>query len=264
MLCVKRRIVASLANNYTSYSETKSTLVMHSSLPVVRRVSWVAILAAVMLCAQAQVSRKKIVLKVNLGGGPVGDFLGEDQVLDMSEFAKTTSRGAVVQNTDQPDIFQSQRFARGSDFALRLPVPDGVYSVILLFAETFEKACVTGGRVFDISLGTPVSGVSKVEDAFDLFANAGCKTAYGKKFDNVPSKEGIVVHLGQIAQHPTLSGFIVEGFPQPKGDGSEFLAIGHASDAGQMTGAPSGMGLAGENRVGHLERIADTMGSYLG
>lgn len=164
---------------------------------------------------------------MNLGGPPVGDFLSEEQVLDVSALSKNTVR-SPVQNTDTPAVFQSQRFARGTDFSLRLPLPDGLYTVTLLFAETFQPACVPGGRVFDIGFGTPVSGVTKLVDGFDVFANAGCNAAFGKKFENVPSKDGIVVHLGRRNQHPTLAGFIVEGYPVPKGDGSEYKAIARA------------------------------------
>lgn len=183
---------------------------------------------------------QKISLKVNLGGGPVGDFLGEEQVLDMTGFSKNVAR-VPIQNTDQPELFQSQRFARSSDMTLRIPVPDGVYSVTLLFAETFRPACVPGARVFDISLGTPVSGVTKVVDKFDVFQAAGCTAAHGKRFDNVLSKEGIVVHLSQIAQHPSLAGLIVEGFPQPKGTGEEYKAIARA-EGDPMVG---GTGMSG-------------------
>lgn len=159
------------------------------------------------------------------------DFLGEDQFMDVEGLAKTVTRINIA-NTDQAEIFQSQRFSRGEDFTIRIPVSDGIYSVTLLFAETYAKACVPGGRVFDISLGTPVSGVTKVIDNFDVFQAAGCSSAYGQKFEKVPSKEGIVVHLTQKAQHPSLCGFIVEGFPLPKGDGSEYKPVGRITAPG--------------------------------
>lgn len=197
------------------------------------------LLLSLLTIARAQ----KISLKVNLGGGPVADFLGEEQVLDMSGFSKNVARDPI-QNTDQPEVFQSQRFARSSDLTLRLPVPDGIYSVTLLFAETFRPACVPGARVFDISLGTPVSGVTKIVDKFDLFQSAGCQAAHGKRFDGVPSKEGIVVHLTQVAQHPTLAGFIVEGFPQPKGTGKEYQAIAQAPLSPMTDGVAMPMGAA--------------------
>ncbi|KAI0559891.1 Malectin [Gracilaria domingensis] len=164
--------------------------------------------------------------------------------MDMEDFAKNVVRSPIA-NTDQQEVFQSQRFSRGDDFTMRIPVPDGIYSVTLLFAETYQQACVPGGRVFDISLGTPVSGVTKVVDNFDVFQAAGCSSAFGQKFDRVPAKEGIVVHLTQKAQHPTLCGFIVEGFPVPKPDGSEYKAIARAP-AGAQGGDVAAEGMSGE------------------
>lgn len=175
--------------------------------------------------AQAVPETKKIILKVNFGGGPVADFLGEDQVLDMSAFSKNIAR-VKIENTDHPEIFQSTRFARKKDMSFRIPVPTGLYSITLLFAETFRPACTPGARVFDIAIGTPVSGVTKIVQDFDLFQSAGCLTAHGKRFDKVPSKDGIVIHLSHKFQHPSLCGFIAEGFPLPVGDGSEFKAVG--------------------------------------
>lgn len=185
----------------------------------------------VLTSAQQTSDNKKILLKVNLGGGPVSDFLGEEQVLDMSDFSKNVAK-VRIQNTDQPEIFQTTRFARANDMTFRIPVPTGIYSVTLLFAEGFRPACTPGGRVFDIHIGTPVSGVTKIVDGFDLFQNAGCHSAHGKRFNQVPSKDGIVVHLVRRAQHPALAGFIVEGFPMPVGDGSEFKSVGRSSSGG--------------------------------
>lgn len=189
--------------------------------------------------AQQSTENKKIQLKVNLGGGPVSDFLGEDQVLDMSDFSKNVAK-VKIQNTDQAEIFQTTRFARATDMTFRIPVPTGIYSLTLLFAEGFRPACTPGGRVFDIHIGTPVSGVTKIVDGFDLFQNAGCQSAHGKRFNQVPSKDGIVVHLVRRAQHPALAGFIVEGFPQPVGDGSEYKAIGRLSTNSGGNSSPAG------------------------
>lgn len=203
---------------------------------------------------------RKTVLKVNLGGGPVGDFLGEDQVLDMTGFSKNIIKGKI-ENTDHSEVFQSIRFSRGKDFTLRIPVPTGLYSVTLLFAETFRPACVPGARVFDIALGTPISGVSKIVDAFDVFQSASCMSAHGKRFDKVPSKDGIIVHLSRKAQNPALCGFIVEGYPMPVGDGSEFKAIGReptmnnfAGGARPIVAASANMNSAPAQPVAHRRR----------
>jgi hypothetical protein len=196
-------------------------------------VAAVGFAVALSLVCNVAAATQKIVLKVNLGGGPVGDFLGESDVFDMEadDYPKQVSR-AEIKQTDQMELFQHQRFSRSQDMMIRVPVPDGVYSVTLLMAELYQPACMPGARVFDISLGTPVSGLTKVVPAFDLYANAGCQSAYGKRFDNVVSKDGIVIRLGHKRQHPTLAGFIVEGYPVPKGDGSEYKPIAQAPVAG--------------------------------
>jgi hypothetical protein len=197
-----------------------------------------AVLFSICMC---QDTGRIISLKVNLAGGPVADFLGESQVLDLSDDDYSMQTSSVgIQNTDQPDVFRTQRFARKQDLALRLPVPDGVYTVTLLFAETYPAACRPGGRVFDISIGNPVSGLTKVVESFDVFANAGCQSAYGKRLENIASKDGILIHLGHKVQHPSIAGFMVEGTPVSKPDGSEYNAIGQAGVAEVQTAAANG------------------------
>jgi Malectin domain len=167
----------------------------------------------------------KVTLKVNLGGGPIGDFLGEDQVYDLSdEYPRQFSRVPVA-NTPLAEFFQTQRFAREDDLVLFLPVPDGVYSVTLLMAETYQPACRPGGRKFDIYLGTPVLGLKKVDNSFDLYSNAGCNAAFARRFDSIISREGIIIRLGRKVQHPCLAGFVVEGVPVQRFDGTTFKPI---------------------------------------
>lgn len=224
-----------------------------------------AVLALLLCFHNAAAGRNKIVLKVNLGDGPLADFLGESDVYDMeNEGYPKQSSNIVVQGTTQPQLFQKQRFSRGEDLMLRAPVPDGIYSVTLLMAELYEPACRPGVRVFDIALGTPHSGLTTVAPDFDLFSEAGCGTAYGKRFENVVSKDGIVIRLGQKKQHPTVAGYMVEGYPVPKDDGSEYKAIaqmapeeleggigsagnGLASSEGNGIGGMGGSAMSGED-----------------
>lgn len=185
----------------------------------------------------------KIVLKINFGGAAVGDFMGENEVfdLDADEYKKQVVPHAI-QQTAQAELFQTQRFARSKDLTVRIPVPDGIYSVTLLMAETYQPACKPGGRVFDISFGTPASGLQLAAPSFDLFANAGCLTAYGKKFDDLPAKEGLIVSLSGIKQHPAIAGIIVEGHPMPKGDGSEYKAIARMGPSDQFGNGETAIG----------------------
>jgi Malectin domain len=182
---------------------------------MVREIFGVSLLVLALGTGADSLASRKIVLKVNIGGGPVGDFLGEDQVYDLSgEFVKQASH-LPIRNTEHSHLFQTQRFARTGDFVLFIPVPDGIYTVTLIMAETYQPACRPDARKFDISLGTPVAGLTKLVDSFDLFVNAGCNTAYSKVFENIPSREGMIVHLGRRVQHPCLAGLIVEGIPVP-------------------------------------------------
>lgn len=198
------------------------------------------------LIALTQASRK-ILFKVNLNGPPHGDFLAEEQTIAMDFPGNSCKR--KISNTAASEIFQTNRFSR-RHFTLRIPVPDGIYSLTLLFAETYEKACVPGGRVFDIALGTPVGGVVNVVEGFDIFQQAGCFSALEKKFEGVPSKGGVVVHLIRRNQNPMLSGFVIEGFPVPRGDGSEFKALDYKPPDVVMAPGAGGPAMAGPPGMG--------------
>lgn len=184
----------------------------------------------------------KTFFKVNLGGDASGDFLAESSVIDMEDFSRLRTATAPIAKTDNPDVFRTQRFGRSENVMFRIPVPDGVYSVTLLFAETWEGACRVGGRVFDVLLGTPQTGLKLAVQNFDIFREAGGFTAFGKRFDAVPSADGILVVLEPVVQNPQIAGFIVEGFPVPRPDGQQPQPVGMVADAGP---AYQGVGVLG-------------------
>lgn len=190
----------------------------------------------------ADAAQLKTFFKVNLGGDASGDFLAESSVIDMEDFSRLRTATAPIAKTDNPDVFRTQRFGRSENVMFRIPVPDGVYSVTLLFAETWEGACRVGGRVFDVLLGTPQTGLKLAVQNFDIFREAGGFTAFGKRFDAVPSAEGILVVLQPVVQNPQIAGFIVEGFPLPRPDGSQPQPVGMVADAGP---AYQGVGVLG-------------------
>lgn len=94
----------------------------------------------------------RVEMKINLGGEAVDGFVAEHEVLDVDESVpKMRYRGEIKGSGDDLNIFKTQRFARGEDLVLDIPVPDGVYTVTLLFAETWDGAYAPGKRVFDVS-----------------------------------------------------------------------------------------------------------------
>lgn len=91
-------------------------------------------------------------MKINLGGEAVDGFVAEQEVLDIEDsMPKMRYRGEIKGNGNDLNVFKTQRFSRGEDFVLNVPVPDGVYTVTLLFAETWNGAYASGKRVFDVS-----------------------------------------------------------------------------------------------------------------
>lgn len=105
------------------------------------------------LAVLAQVSMAdKIEMKINFGGEAVDGFSAEEEVLEIGEdIPKMRFHGAISGSGNDLNVFKTQRFSRGSDLVLNIPVPDGIYTVTLLFAETWKGAFAVGVRVFDVS-----------------------------------------------------------------------------------------------------------------
>lgn len=90
-------------------------------------------------------------MKINLGGESVDGFAAEKEFLDLGdEIPKMRFHGIVKGSGTDLNVFKTQRFARSEDLVLNIPVPDGVYTVSLLFAETWKGAFAAGKRVFDV------------------------------------------------------------------------------------------------------------------
>lgn len=92
-------------------------------------------------------------MKINLGGDAVDGFEAENAYLNIgNEVPKMNFRGVIRGEGDDLSVFRTQRFARKEDLVLKIPVPDGMYSVTLMFAETWEGAFQKGARVFDVRI----------------------------------------------------------------------------------------------------------------
>lgn len=95
---------------------------------------------------------EKIDMKINFGGEAVDGFSAEQEFLELGEdIPKMRFHGAISGNGNDVNVFKTQRFSRGGDLVLNIPVPDGIYTVTLLFAETWNGAYAAGKRVFDVS-----------------------------------------------------------------------------------------------------------------
>lgn len=99
------------------------------------------------------VDAKLIDMKVNLGGEAVDGFTSEEEIIELpnsENIAKMRFHGSIKNGGAFSNVFRTQRFSRYEDLVLNFPVPDGVYHIELLFAETWKGAFSQGKRVFDV------------------------------------------------------------------------------------------------------------------
>jgi hypothetical protein len=151
-------------------------------------------------------------LKVNLGGDRVADFVPETEVLDLGEgLPKMRYHGDIAGQGDDLEVFKTQRFSRNEDLVLHFPVPDGLYTVTLLFAETWSGAFQPGVRMFDVYLGSIPNGINKVISGLDMFSAVGGAKPIRHKIPGVASQGGVTVALRPIRQNPQIAGIIFEG-----------------------------------------------------
>lgn len=151
-------------------------------------------------------------MKINLGGGHVGDFVAEEEGIQLEPgMPKMRYHGEIEGAGDDLEVFKTQRFSRGQDLVLKFPVPDGVYSVTLLFAETWKGAFQRGVRVFDVYVGSKPNGIVRVIPAMDMFAAAGGAKPIRRRFKNIAAQDGITIALRPLKQNPQIAGVVIEG-----------------------------------------------------
>lgn len=128
------------------------------------------------------------VVRIN-AGGPTLNYQANTYAADQA-FAG----GKIYTNTSAtvPALYQSERRSEAPyQYAYRIPVPDGEYTVRLHFAEIYFGASGggpggTGKRVFDVTLEN-----SLVLDNFDINAEVGPQTVTVKEY-NVKVTDGAV------------------------------------------------------------------------
>ena len=82
----------------------------------------------------------------------------------------TSSSTASIANTNDPGLYQDQRYdaAGGPELRYEFPVPNGTYLVRLHFAENYEPNFHAGKRVFDVDM----EGIRRFTN-LDIFAAVG-------------------------------------------------------------------------------------------
>ncbi|AFY68806.1 hypothetical protein Pse7367_0498 [Thalassoporum mexicanum PCC 7367] len=120
---------------------------------------------------------------INAGGNSYTDSLNQQWSADQySTGGKTFSGSNAIYNTDDPTLYQTERY--GGDFAYEIPVANGEYQVSLEFAEIYHNSA--GNRVFDVL----AEGQLFVDD-LDIYAQVGKDAAYTETF-MIPVNDGVL------------------------------------------------------------------------
>ncbi|HZT78163.1 MAG TPA: malectin domain-containing carbohydrate-binding protein [Vicinamibacterales bacterium] len=107
-------------------------------------------------------------LRINAGGPAYTDGTGSIWTADAAFSGGTkASTTAAIAGTSDPTLYQTERYGT---FSYNIPVPNGKYTVTLLFAEIYWTSA--GKRVFDVN----VEGQLAIQ-ALDIFAAVGANTA---------------------------------------------------------------------------------------
>ncbi len=118
--------------------------------------------------------------RINTGGGAVqtGGFSwnadGQFTNTDPAAPSQTYSSSTAISNTTAPVLYQSERY--GKSFSYKLPLPNGIYTVNLHFAEIFWTT--TGKRIFNVNMENGQGNLSN----YDILTETGPKSALIKSF----------------------------------------------------------------------------------
>jgi hypothetical protein len=166
----------------------------------VRGLFWVVLTVASLLlasCSHGHAPSGPIELRVDAGNTASykdrnGQMWEPDQEYDLRSAYGFAGHGGDIadrgwntriQGTRDPRIYQTERWGM-NEFVAR--VPDGVYTVILHFVETYEGIETEGARVFDVR----IENQTVLKD-FDIFAEAGGRgRAVVKEFRDIDVSDG--------------------------------------------------------------------------
>jgi len=160
-------------------------------------------------------------VRINVGGNATGQFAGDSLWNPSGNYGyengsrQTISQGWDIGNTTDDQAYRD--FIK--DIATyRVRVPNGVYSVNLLFSENeFTQA---GKRVFDVQVENQT-----VVDNLDIFQVAGAKSAYTISAAHIPvNDERLDIHFSDAHLNPpVLNG--IEIMQESTGNATGFSAV---------------------------------------
>lgn len=145
-------------------------------------------------------------------GGPAISFDGIDWSADNSFIGGTTFENVIpIANTENDQLYQTERFDSSGTLLYEIPVSNGTYSLDLHFAELFygvgSQAGGAGSRVFNITIE---NGQGELTN-YDIIVAAGASaTAVVESFTGIDVTDGnLTVTLTSVTEFPKISGIAV-------------------------------------------------------
>ncbi len=146
-------------------------------------------------------------VKINAGGKARLDYLPDQAWSPLVEYGHLNGRSREwsanidIGGTEQDFLFRSELSAA---VKYNIRVPNGIYDVVLYFAE--NEFSQSGQRLFDIVIEDHV-----VERSVDLVAVVGQHQAYSSTVHDIVVRDGVIdIHLHNWIERSLLNGVIVE------------------------------------------------------
>lgn len=150
-----------------------------------------------------------VALAINAGGDAYTSkdgirYLADDHFVAGNIYSTTNA----IDLTDDDVIYQTERWNTDS-LDYEIPLTDGVYDVVLKFAEIFHDAADL--RTFDVLLEG-----ERVVEALDIVREVGASTAYDVRFEAVSVQDGALsISLTGAVDNPKISAIVV--YREPNG-----------------------------------------------
>ena len=154
----------------------------------------------------------KALMRVNAGADKDYTDLSGAKWLADKEFAEGAQYGAVggktvaragieaVPGTKAPQVYLTERYGMK---AYQFAVPNGVYTVRLHFAETYEGITKEGARLFSVS----VNGKPVLKDLDVFKAAGGFARPLVKDVEHIQVADGkLVIEFAEGVQNPEVNG----------------------------------------------------------
>lgn len=145
-------------------------------------------------------------VKINCGGPTALSYLADQEWNYSTEYGYLDgsntihSSGIQINGTEEDEIFRSERYGM---VTYKMWIPNGIYSVKLMFAENYFNSA--GSRIFDVYVEN-----ERVAENLDVYAEAGKNTAYILDVPDIQVNDGILdIYFAAKVDNAFISGIVI-------------------------------------------------------